>query len=477
MSNLLLLFGALCAGSDPPVSPPEVVAALETALQSAIAKAEPSIVAIARTKTEDGDVTTAVRGRNPAPLQGDPRATARPFNLIPNAGGEMVSFDYGSGVVIGDAGEILTAFHVVKGAQRLEVRAADRQSFEAEVLAADPRSDLAVIVPREGAGMPPPKLRPVALGDATTLRKGAFLLALGNPFNAARDGRPSASWGILANVARRLEPSMEDRQTQRVHLQLRNYPTLLQLDSKLNLGMSGGAVINLKGEMVGLTTSLANAAGFDALAGYAIPMDVQGRRIVETLKQGKEYEYGFLGIGLDTNNNTSRVVSAQPGTPADEGNVLVDDQIVAVGEIPVVDSDSLVLAINAMPAGSRVTLKILRQDQSIERTVELAKYRVAGEVIATNRPPVWRGLRVDYTSTLPYTTFGDGMLTAMAKGGVVVTEVETGSAAFKAGLKKDQIIRSVEGKPLKSPRDFLRIVAGLRGPVSLETEQGPATIK
>jgi S1-C subfamily serine protease len=241
--------------------------------------------------------------------------------------------------------------------------------------------------------------------------------------------------------------------------------------------MSGGAVVNLKGEMVALTTSLASAAGFDAMAGYAIPLDAQGRQIIETLKQGKEYEYGFLGIGLDTTEGTNKVVEAKPGTPADLGKVLLDDRIVAVGDTPVTDADSLVLAINLMPAGSRVTLKILRQDQMIERVVELAKYRVSGEVIATNRPPVWRGLRVDYTSTLPYTTFGDATLAAMARGGVVITEVETGSPAARADLKPGQIIRSVEGKTLRTPRDFLQFVAGLQGPVNVETDLGAVTIK
>ena len=79
--------------------------------------------------------------------------------------------------------------------------------------------------------------------------------------------------------------------------------------------MSGGAVINLKGELVGLTTAAANAAGFDAQAGYAIPMDALGRRVVETLKQGKEYEYGFLGIRLDPERLRNRVSAAQPGHP------------------------------------------------------------------------------------------------------------------------------------------------------------------
>ena len=82
----------------------------------------------------------------------------------------------------------------------------------------------------------------------------------------------------------------------------------MQLDAKLNLGMSGGAVINLKGELVGLTTMAASPAGFDAMAGYAIPMDKLGRRAVETLKEGKEIEYGLLGIKADA---TAPIASAR----------------------------------------------------------------------------------------------------------------------------------------------------------------------
>ena len=174
-----------------------------------------------------------------------------------------------------------------------------------------------MIAPRELPGVTPPKLKPIALGDSTPLRRGSFLVALGNPFNAAWDGRPSASWGILANIARRLLPSEDDQMKRAV--QLRHYPTLLQLDAKLNLGMSGGAVINLKGELVGVTTAAASAAGFDAQAGYAIPMDAMGRRAVERLQQGQEVEYGFLGIGLDE-QGTNKVASAsrapRPTRPA-----------------------------------------------------------------------------------------------------------------------------------------------------------------
>src|SRR3954468_15192845 len=134
MLNLLPLVCALWACADPPAAPVEVVAALESALGDAIEKAEPSVVAIARTKAADGEGTTAVRGR-PAPTQTDPRGLAREFN--PD-GGDMVSFDYGSGVVIGDRGEILTAFHVVKGASRLNVRAVDRQGVHGAVTCRHP---------------------------------------------------------------------------------------------------------------------------------------------------------------------------------------------------------------------------------------------------------------------------------------------------------------------------------------------------
>jgi len=346
-----------------------------------------------------------------------------------------------------------------------------KQSFDALIIAADPRTDLAVIVPKSGTGITPPRLTPLPIGDATKLRKGSFLLALGNPFNAAgQDGRPSATWGILSNVARRLEVTEEEPRS------LKNYPTLLQLDAKLNLGMSGGAVINLKGELVGLTSNSANAARFDAQAGYAIPMDAMGRRALETLKLGKEVEYGFLGVALDIDNLSNRVKSAQAGTPAAEGEVHANDAILSVGDIPINDVDSLFLAINYFTPGSKVVLKLLRSDVMLERTVQLAKASVDGEVIATNRPSSWRGIHVDYTSTMPQTNFGPGILDAMARGGVRISEVDPSSPGEKAGLKKGQVIKSVGGRNVRNPREFAKAVANLSGPVKLETDHGPFSV-
>jgi len=478
MSYVGSLACLLLALADPPtgrVTAPaapsalDVVSALESVMTEAIAKAEPSVVAIARVKSESG-TTTAVKGRTrpQPPLD---------FDVVTEAdmGADAVALDIGSGVVIGTHGEILTAFHVVQGAERIHARATDKQRFEAEIIAADPRSDLAVIVPKLFPGSRPPKLTPLTIGDASTLRKGTFLIALGNSYNAAaQDGDASASWGILSNVARRLELN-EDQARETKELNLSNYPTLLQLDSKLNLGMSGGAVVNLKGELVGITSNNANAVGFDPHAGYAIPMDTIGRRAVEALREGKEVEYGFLGITLDRQSYSNLVMGANVGTPAAEGKLLVKDAILAVGDIPVHDLDTLVLAINSHGPGSTPVLTIKRGDKTIQRTVQLNKVRVLGEVIATNRPSPWRGMLVDYTSALPIVN-SESLVLAISKGSLAVMSVEPNSPAARAGLKEGQIIVGVEGQRIRTPQEFAEIIKDKKDSVRLETDEGPRMI-
>jgi S1-C subfamily serine protease len=444
-----------------------MVSALETAVADAIAAAEPSVVAIDRRRGDDPAVTLAVRGRSRRlPGAGNGRISPRVRDFI--------SFDYGSGVVIGEGGRILTAFHVVRGAAQLTVRAPGQQQFDAEVIAADPRSDLAVIAPIEMPGVPSPTLKPLPLGDSTKLRKGSFLVAMGNSFNAARDdGRASASWGILSNVARRLEVDSDDAMIRPIP-RLPNYPTLLQLDAKLNLGMSGGAVINLKGELVGLTTMASSPSGFDAMAGYALPMDRIGRRVVETLLQGKEVEYGLLGIV--SANGTSQVESVQPNSPADQGDLKAGDQIVAVERQPIADFDDLILAVNAFPPGVPIRLSVRRGENTLEKTLVLSKFPVDGEVIATNRPVAWRGLRVDFLTASSLRIFGPEAI-GTSKPGVLIAEVEAGSPAATAGLKKGQIVHKVGDQNVRSPQEFHEAIANLKGPVSLETDRGAVIIK
>jgi S1-C subfamily serine protease len=449
--------------------PPDPLTALQDAIAGAIAKAEPSVVAITRARIPGVEETTAVRGR-----QHDARR-AVPIEVADLADPDFLPMpgEFGSGVVVGDAGEILTAFHVVRGAARIYVRAPDRQSFDAEVIAADPRSDLAVIAPRSLPGVPPPKLVPLKLGAAESLRKGSFLVLLGNPYNTARDGRASASWGILSNTTRRIIPPRSDQLEAREMFQYQS--TLLQLDARLNLGMSGGAVVNLKGELVGISTTGGNAEGFDAQAGYAIPLDALGRRIVETLRQGKEVEYGFLGIRLGE-GGANVVGPVEAGTPAAQGDLVVGDVITAVGDRPVTAEAGLSLALSAVPVGKPVKLKVLRDGRELEKSVFVSKYPLSGEVIATNRPSPWRGMRVDFTSVLGGSIFPDEKMRAMARGCVGVVEVEPNSPADRAGLKEGQVIIQAAGRRVRTPSEFLEAIDGRRGAVVLETDRGKVTV-
>jgi serine protease Do len=203
-------------------------------------------------------------------------------------------------------------------------------------------------------------------------------------------------------------------------------------------------------------------------------MDKMGRRNVETLKEGKEIEYGLLGVQAD-DAKTNRVREVQPNSPAYLGDLQKDDEIIAVNDVRVYDFDTLVLAINSYSAGDTVRLKIRRGEETTNRSIVLAKVAVAGEIIATNRPKPWRGLRVDYTSALNSPTFGANFLES-AITGVVVAEVEEGSPAAAAGMKKGQLIRKVGDHSVRSPRDFAQAIATLDGPVTLNTDLGPVTI-
>jgi S1-C subfamily serine protease len=486
MTPLAPLALALACLSDPQ----DVVAALENAVADAIERAQPSVVAVTRIKSESGE-TTAIRGRNAEPLQAaegliverpglgfdpNPDRPGFPRPGEPQFAPEYYALpgDFGSGVVVGDESDhaILTTYHLIKGAARIRVRAPGVQ-FDAEVIAADPRSDLAVVAPREGSNPEMlAKLRPLPIGKAEALRQGAFLVALGNPYNSARDGKASASLGILSNVARQVEPPIDTDLGQNIKQFFRYQPTLLQLDSKLNLGMSGGAVVTLRGELVGLTTSAASPAGFDAAAGYAIPMDALGRRAVAALAQGKEVEYGFIGIGLGAAPNT--VSTVQPNTPAWKANLAENDVILQVGDTVLAEDDgALSLALAGVAVGEPVKLKVLHHGEVKELTLVMSKYPVAGDVIATNRPEPWRGARIDFTSVLTGGMNTTATLQSMSRGGVGVVEVLPGTPASAAGLTAGLAVTEVEGTPVSTPAEFRKAVAELDGkPVNLETVGG-----
>ena len=433
LSGLFSCVGAARA-DDSPV--PREVLAIEAAFQEAIRRAEPAIVCIGVARAADA----AARLDHP----------------------DAVPESFGSGVVVGSnagRGLVLTNFHVVREAARIYVRIPGGRGSYAEVFAADGRSDLAVLRLRD-----PLPVKVIKLGDGDNVRKGQLVLSIANPFAAGfRDGSPSASWGIISNLRRRPAKPVAQEQD-RNRLTLDQYGILLQTDARLNLGCSGGAMVDLKGELIGLTTAQAALTGQETAGGFAVPMSTAIRGIVGKLLKGEEVEYGFLGVSFDPlfvrpSAEGVRIGSVIRGSPADRAGLRADATILAVNGTPVHESEDLFLAIGTSLAGSEARLKIRGRSQPV--TVTLAKFYVPGPSVALNRPAPVRGLRVDYTSVLMQRTNRGEV-----PGGVYVSEVQPGSPAEAAQLL-DAIVTHVNGAEVNTPAEFYREAARSSGPLEL----------
>ncbi|OHB82125.1 MAG: hypothetical protein A2V98_24785 [Planctomycetes bacterium RBG_16_64_12] len=371
-------------------------------------------------------------------------------------------------MVVDRQGLILTAYHVLGEESDYYVTTHDRKVFLAKIKGADPRSDLAVLAIQAA------DLEPIPFGEASTLKRGQFVIALGNPYAIARDGQVSASWGIVANLARKAPPVPDESQPTGKST-LHHFGTLIQTDAKLNLGTSGGPLLNLKGEMVGLTTALAATAGYEQSAGYALPVDETFRRVVEALKLGREVEYGFLGIA-PVNLRPEAVLSGLegtliervvPGMPAERFGLRSGDIVTTVNGKPIHDADALVLEVGRLPVDSLVRLGVLRDDQRLELDIGLTKLKIRGKKIVTAPAPAWRGMRVDYPSAVLDPFAGGGLGGPAFDGGVLVTDVEEETQAWEAGLRPGMLVSHVGQVAVRSPKQFFEAVSGTAGAVQL----------
>ncbi|HZZ79305.1 MAG TPA: trypsin-like peptidase domain-containing protein, partial [Gemmataceae bacterium] len=373
---------------------------------------------------------------------------------------------YGSGVVIDANGLILTNYHVVQDATKIYVRLPGGKGAYADIHAADSRCDLAVL---KLIGQNVLPLRPITFGDADKAEQGQFVLTLSNPFATGfRDGKPSASWGIISNIRRRAPQNLkEEERIKPFHM----YGVLLQTDTRLNLGCSGGALFNLSGEMIGLITSMAAIHGVDTPGGFALPINQPMRKIIDVLKRGEEVDYGFLGVSFDPRAGSDGTVGvpltdAYKGSPArTEAKLMSGDVLLEVNGQPIRDIEDIYVNIGMHLAGAKVSLRIKRDFRERVVDVTLAKLLVPGKHIASsmgNRPYV-RGLRVDYTSLVAQQTPRWPYIPE----GVLISDVQPNSGADKSGLKSGDIITKVNQNPVGTPAAFYRAVGAGLGPIEL----------
>jgi serine protease Do len=451
--------------------------ALQKAMQSAIRKAEPSIACILVSRSDryrqlgmtPPDNDSGKLGGFNHTLATSPNlddAENQRLNALDLGNAAAVPEAFGSGIVIDESGLILTCEHVIRDATKIFVRLPGLPGSYADIHAADRRSDLAVL----RLLRPPAGLKAVKLGDGGSVRKGQWVIALANPFAAGfRDGSPTASWGIVGNLRRRAPGSVKE--LERVKM-LHEYGTLIQTDARLNLGTSGGCLLDLRGELIALTSSVAATAGSETAGGFAIPFDAGIRRIVETLRKGEEVEYGFLGISLFENPRTERGIpinAVTSGSPAARAGLQGGDVILAINGQPMRENDDLLLSISTALAGNTVQIELQRAGNGPSRTlaVVLAKFHVPGKIVAARRPAAVRGLRVDHTSILA--SMSPQPLVPRVAAGVMLREVQADSKAA-AQLKVHDIITHVNGKPVNTPDEFYQEMQRAAGPVELRLE-------
>jgi serine protease Do len=484
----VLTFAATARGDDPL----SVAQAIEEQFVEVIARCEGAVVSIVKVKPAARE-----RGLGFHPLRG-PLLVDRPIDLT------AVPESFGSGVVIASdaAGEgrfVLTNYHVLQpdaggdeasAREPVYVRLSNHRAVRASVVAADPRSDLAVLrLDLFGSGIDPAEVKPITLGDASGIRKGQLVLALGNPYALARDGSASASWGLISNISRHPEQDEEDDFESGPDGTIHQYGTLLHVDTSLALGTSGGALVDLQGKLIGLTTALAALEGYEKSVGFAIPIDEAMRRVVETLLKGYEVEYGFLGIqpgdvrpeelrllrGPRDQFSAARAIFVSAGSPADRGGLRNDDLILRINDKQVRSADDVMREIALLGPGAVARIDLWRpsRQQRLQLEVTLGKWPVRDDsriVASRRRYPTWRGLDVDYPTARRRFLTSDVM--ERYHHAVLVLAVAEGSAASAAGVRAGDFLTHVEGIAVETPQRFHEAIAGRAGSVTLTRLDG-----
>ena len=280
----------------------------------------------------------------------------------------------GSGVVLDQAGHILTNFHVIEDAGQVEVTLFDGQSFAANVIGADRINDLAVLK----INAPKTVLFPATFGDSNNLQVGMKVFAIGNPFGLER----TMTTGIIASLNRSLQIRGN-----------RSIRAIIQIDADINPGNSGGPLLNARGQLIGLNTAIASQNGQSAGVGFAIPINLAKRVVPQLIEHGRVIRPD-VGIGRVYETEKGLLIARlTPGGPAEKANLrgpkivrsrrgvfIVEsidrsaaDLIVAVDGQPVKSTDDFLRYIESQKIGDQVELTLIREGRRITVPVTLGQ--------------------------------------------------------------------------------------------------------
>ena len=348
----------------------------------------------------------------------------------------------GTGFLIEASGFVLTNNHVIDGADKVEVTVQETDVYKAKVVGRDPATDLALLKIEGSKPFPT-----IALGDSDRIRVGEWVMAIGDPLQFDK----TVTVGVVSGKGR--APGLSNV--------TRSFENLLQTDAAINFGNSGGPLVNVAGEVIGINTAISRMA---QNIGFAVPINV-AKNLVPQLKEGKVVR-GFLGIQIGPieadmqeslglkNRDGALVQSVEKGMPADKAGIRHEDVIVRVDQLPVKHNRDLIDYVSGKRPGTKVTLTFIRGGQEKTTVATLETRREEGEVAEAapaadeNREKI--GISIEDLSTALRNNYSIGKDVV----GVVLTHVKNVSAAADAGLREGDVVQEVNGTAVPTVAAF-----------------------
>jgi len=372
------------------------------------------------------------------------------FGITPDEGSRPV-MGFGSGVIISEDGYIVTNNHVIEGSDEIEVVMNDRRTFAAELIGADPTTDLALLKIKQ-KGLPT-----IKYGNSDDLMLGEWVLAVGNPYNLTS----TVTAGIVSAKARNINI-------------LRNsfsIESFIQTDAAVNPGNSGGALVNTDGKLVGINTAIASRTGNYTGYSFAIPVSIV-RKVVEDLMEFGEVQRALLGVtitditselareeGLDDTKGVYITGLSENGA-AREAGLKSGDVVVSINDILVNSVSELQEQVSKYRPNDIVKVILKRKGDMKQFEVRLRNMEGNTEIVRTNEVVEILGATFEELS-------GNEKRELGISNGVRVTGLRPGKF-MKVGIKKGFVVTSVNKKAVDSVKDISTILSGVDGGVIIE---------
>jgi Do/DeqQ family serine protease len=417
-----------------------VAESLQAAARSVAERVGPSVVAL---KTESVRRQTLPQFNSPSPF--DFFFGPRDNNDGDAPQREPRSLGMGSGFIVRKTRNtyyVLTNFHVVKDTDKITIEMNDGKEteYQCKIVGKDERKDLAMVSFESKEDYPL-----VTLGDSDNVRVGDWAIALGNPLNFMF----SVTMGIVSAVGRQGGPG-------------NTVNDFIQTDASINQGNSGGPLVNIRGEVIGINTWIASSSGGGSVGlGFASTINNARRAIDEFINKGST-SYGWLGVSLlktDRDFNEALGIPAASrgafasmvflGSPAEKGGILPGDFIASLNGKEVRDVQTLQMAVGELRPGDKAVFHILRDGKPLDITVTIEE---RNDESAADNSKLWPGVTV-----LPITDeYAERLKLDKGKAGVLAVSVSDKSPASTIGLKAEDVIVSVNGEPVKDIASFYK---------------------